>query len=130
MKMKNNERGFTMLEIMLVIGIIGGLGAVLYSGIFSQADKAKAKTTQGQINDLVKKVKLYKLENAKYPESWDDLIEAGSIDEVPVDAWFQELNLEVPGTHGGKVDIWSVGADEQSDTDDDIVSWSKDSEEK
>lgn len=118
----------SLLEIMIVLSIIGVIAYALFGDLFAQADNAKIKTTKAQIDTLKKKVKLFKMDHAKYPESWDELIEANLIEEVPVDAWGQDVSLEVPGSRGNKFEIWSMGPDEESDTDDDVVSWSKDSE--
>lgn len=128
MKKLNNERGMTLIEILIVLSIIGAIAYTLFGDVFLQADNAKIKITKGQIADLKKKIQIYKMDQAKYPESWDELVNNKVIESVPVDSWGQELLLEVPGTHGGKFDIWSIGPDEKPDTEDDVVSWTKDSE--
>ena len=130
MKKIHNEKGMSLIEIMIVLSIIGVIAYALFGDLFTQADNAKIKTTKSQIENLKKKVKLYKMDNAKYPESWDDLISGNLIEESPSDAWGNEIYLAVPGSHGSnKFEIWSAGPDEESDTDDDVVSWNKNSDE-
>ncbi len=131
MKKIHNEKGMSLIEIMIVLSIIGVIAYALFGDLFAQADNAKIKTTKSQIETLKKKVKLYKMDNAKYPVSWDDLISGNLIEETPMDAWGNEVYLAVPGSHGGsKFEIWSAGPDEETDTDDDVVSWNKSSDDE
>lgn len=127
MKKIHNEKGMSLIEIMIVLSIIGVIAYALFGDIFLQADKAKVSTTQGQIKQLVEKVKFYKMEKKSYPSSWDEVIDEGLISEAPVDPWGNDIELEAPGSRGNKFEIWSYGPDEDPDTDDDIVSWKKSS---
>lgn len=123
----NNESGMSLIEILIVLSIIAMVAYSLFGDLFLQADSAKEKTTRSQIESLVSKIKLYKMDHKKYPSSWDDLIDANLISEAPTDAWGNEIELEVPGSRGNKYEIWSMGIDEEPDTEDDIVSWKKSS---
>lgn len=128
MQKLHNEKGMSLIEIMIVLSIIGVIAYALLGDLFTQSDNAKLKITKQQITDLSGKVKLYKMDNGSYPSSWDDLIDDSLISEIPTDSWGNDIELEAPGSRGHKYEIWSAGPDEESDTDDDIVSWKKASE--
>jgi general secretion pathway protein G len=128
MKKLQNEKGMSLIEIMIVLSIIGVIAYALFGDLFLQGDKAKAKITQSQIDKLVGQVKLYKTDTGNYPSSWDDVVSEGFMSEAPVDAWSNDIELEAPGSRGNKYEIWSYGPDEESDTEDDIVSWKKSSQ--
>jgi general secretion pathway protein G len=119
-----DEKGMTLIEIMIVLGIIGTVMAFLVGGLFSQGEQANIDLAGTQVKQLVTKVKLYKQRTGDYPKSWDDLLDNGLIEEVPEDPWKNEMILEVPGSHGNRFEIWSEGPDE-NDESDNITSWKK-----
>lgn len=127
------QKGMSLFEVLIAIGIVAVVGGYVMKKVFENAEKADVKQAQVQINDLSANVKYYKRENKTYPSSDQGLgalVESGIMEEVPTDPWGSEYNYESPGSHSGnKFEIWSNGPDEESGTEDDIVSWKKDEEE-
>jgi len=130
---KNNERGFTLLEIMVVLVIIGVLAAIVAPRFIDRADEAKVQATRTQITSIAQALKLYRLHNSRYPSSSEGLqalTAAGKegrryIDTVPKDAWGNKFIYLSPGVHGD-FDIMSYGGDGRSGGsgfDADIGNW-------
>jgi len=130
---KNTERGFSLLEIMVVLIIIGVMAAIVAPRFIERADDAKVEATKVQMKNIEQALKLYRLQHGKYPSSADELkalTDAGKggkryLDSMPKDAWGGEFVYLSPGVHGD-VDILSYGADGKSggsDFDADIGSW-------
>ncbi len=130
---KNNERGFTLLEIMVVLVIIGVLAAIVAPRFIDRADEAKVQATRTQITSIAQALKLYRLHNSRYPTSSEGLqalTSAGKegrryIDTVPKDAWGNKFIYLSPGVHGD-FDIMSYGGDGRSGGsgfDADIGNW-------
>ena len=139
----NTKRGFTFLEIMLVVMIIGLLGAVVGPRIVGSGNKARARTTKIQIDSLGAGLKMYALDVGSYPTTqqglgalvdrpsdvdqnvWDGpyIEDAGGI---PRDGFGREFKYEHP-TQKPKVDyaLWSMGLDGVDNTEDDITNWVK-----
>lgn len=123
------QRGFTLIEIMVVVVIIAILAAVVVPRIMNrpeQARKVKAKTDILQIQNALD---LYKLDNGFYPSTEQGLSalvhkptgepqptdwqENGYLKEVPVDPWGHAYHYANPGQHS-VIDIWSAGASNKS----------------
>jgi general secretion pathway protein G len=140
---KNRDGGFTLIELMVVIFILGLLAAVAVPRFMGESDKAKQQTTRTQIEMLSSALKMYKLDNSNYPtteQGLKALVElpgSGNLPKnwrkggylekgkVPKDAWKNEFIYVCPGNHGD-FDITSLGADGESggeDFDRDINSW-------
>jgi general secretion pathway protein G len=120
-EMKKNKRkqsGFTLLEIMVVLIIIGTLVAIVAPRLVERADEAKVEATKAQMSNLAQALKLYRLQNHHYPSTSEGLIalvqpSAGGkryMDRVPRDAWGNEFIYLSPGVHGD-FDLMSYGAD-------------------
>ncbi len=141
MKRSARKAGFTLIEVLLVLGILvalGSVGALAYSNIKAQADK---KLTITHINDLCHAIDSYINEFGTPPEKIEDLITPPQDealkskwdsfihlkdDTLPKDAWEQDFMYEPTAdtTSGGpKYHVWSIGPDKDSGTDDDIKSW-------
>jgi general secretion pathway protein G len=127
---RSNEKGFTLIEIMVVViilGILASIVAVKYSG---QAEKAKQTQAAVQMKTFETALELYKLENGMYPsteQGLQALVEAPTVGvlpkkwrtggylakkKVPTDPWQNEYIYLSPGTHGD-FDIASYGSDGQ-----------------
>jgi len=130
---KSSERGFTLLEIMVVMVIIGVLAALIAPRFIERADEAKVDACKVQMKNISQALKLYRLQHGKYPTSGDGLnalVSAGKegkryMDSIPKDPWGNEYVYLSPGVHGD-FDILSRGADGQSGGsgfDADIGSW-------
>jgi len=129
----HEQAGFTLLEIMVVLVIIGVLAAVIAPRFVERADEAKVESTKIQMKNIAQALKLYRLQHGAYPSSsqgLNALVAAGEngkryMDALPKDAWRHEFVYLAPGVHGD-FDILSYGADGQpggSGFDADIGNW-------
>ena len=136
---RRSSRGFTLLELMVVIVIIGVLAALIAPSVLSRVGQAKVTAAQTDISTIMNALKTYKLDNGRYP-SQDQGLQAlvarpttGSIppnwkstlDKLPDDPWHHPYQYANPGVHG-EIDVFSFGADGQpggEGDDADIGSW-------
>jgi general secretion pathway protein G len=135
--MKNVSKGFTLIEVMVVVVILSILAVFIVPKIMSKPEQARITQTRQNIRILETALNLYKLDNFQYP-STDQGLEAlvtqpsgepeprnwnkdGYIERLPKDAWGNEYQYLSPGTHG-KIDIFSLGPDGTA-SDDDIGNW-------
>lgn len=115
--------GFTLLELLVVLAILGMLGALVGPRVLGQLDNSKPKTTQLQVKNLESAADMYKLDVGRYPTTQEGLealvTRPGTVTgwngpylrgEVPKDAWGNTFHYESPGKRGD-VDIYSLGAD-------------------
>lgn len=125
-KMKNKQSGFTLIEIMVVVVIIGILASVVVPRIMDNPDKARVAKAKNDIKALGGALDLYRLDNFVYPTT-DQGLEAlvslptsapepanwkrgGYIKKLNRDPWGNEYLYLNPGEHG-EIDIFSLGAD-------------------
>ena len=125
---KLGSKGFTLIELMVVMVIIGLLAATVVPKFFGQVDKAMQQDAQAQIELLGQALDLYRLEKHKYPTSDEGLeaIKSYLKKSVPKDPWGNDFIYESPGKEGRGYDLISYGADNAEGgegTDLDIVSW-------
>jgi len=116
------QAGFTLIEIMVVVIIIGLLSAMILPNMFAKVDQATLIKAKNDISKIESAVQLYRLDNFSYP-STSDGIQAlvtnpgkstwtGYLDAVPKDPWNNEYQYASPGTRNpDKFDVWSLGAD-------------------
>ena len=121
------SHGFTLIELMVVMVIIGLLAALVVPKLFGHVDKALQRDTQAQIELLGQALDLYRLEKHKYPGSDEGLqaIRTYLKKDVPKDPWGNDYVYRSPGQHGD-YDLLSYGADNAEGGEDnnmDIVSW-------
>ncbi|EDX89248.1 type II secretion system protein GspG [Alcanivorax sp. VBW004] len=137
MKAKRAMSGFTLLEIMVVVAIIGLLAAVIVPNVIGQGEAAKVDLTKANMGKIVQQLDLYKFNNGSYPtseEGLNGLVErpnsarkwpdGGYLPKVPLDAWNNDYVYISPGVEG-PFDLLSMGADgveggEGSDAD---INW-------
>ena len=122
------SNGFTLIELMVVMVIIGLLAATVVPKFFGQVDKAMQQDAQAQIELLGQALDLYRLEKHKYPTSDEglDAIKSYLKKSIPKDPWGNDFIYESPGKEGRGYDLISYGADNAEGgegTDLDIVSW-------
>ncbi|MBH9576031.1 type II secretion system major pseudopilin GspG [Inhella proteolytica] len=133
------RRGFTLIELLVVIVIIGVLGAMVVPNLLSRADDARITAARGDIAQLMQNLKMYKLDNQRFPsaeQGLEALVQkptVGSIppnwrpyiEKLPKDPWGHPYQYANPGVKG-EVDVFSLGADNRpggEGTDADIGSW-------
>ena len=131
------QHGFTLIEIMVVVVIIGILVAAVAPKILSRPEQARIAKAKLDITNLENALEMYKADNYQYP-STDQGIEAlvtkpsgspqprnynkgGYIKKKPTDPWGKNYEYLNPGLHG-EIDIYSFGPD-QIPSDDDIGNW-------
>ena len=132
----NKERGFTLIEVMVVVVILGILAAILVPKVMDRPDQARKTKARQDIRALEAALNLYKLDNFVYPtpdQGLEALVEqpsspepanwkaGGYVDRLPKDPWNQDYLFLSPGEQG-TIDIFSMGPD-QTPSDDDIGNW-------
>jgi len=118
-----SSRGFTLVEMMVVIVIIGILAGVLITQLSGRADRAKVEATRALITQISAQLDLFKLDFNKYPARLEDLLTmptdvdpkkwppGGFLKKYPKDGWDREFIYRVPGTKGQPYDVISLGED-------------------
>ncbi len=135
------QRGFTLIEVMVVVVILGILAAIIVPRVMDRPDQARIVKVKQDIQAIESALKLYRLDNYAYPttdQGLESLVqrptdggvhqwkEGGYLDHLPNDPWGHPYQYLRPGVHG-VIDIWSWGADGQSGGDGinaDIGNWS------
>ena len=131
--------GFSLVELMVVIFIIGLLATVVLINVLPSQDKAMRVKAQGDIATLGQAMEMYRLDNMTYPGATEGLVAlksppaslampqnyraGGYIKDLPSDPWGRPYQFQVPGRNGAPFEIFSLGADGKpggSDNDADI----------
>jgi len=123
-----NNQGFTLIELVVVMIIIGLLAATVGPKIFGRVDKARQQDAQAQIELLGQALDLYRLEKHKYPTTDEglDAIRSYLKKDLPKDPWGNDYVYQSPGREDRSYDLISYGADNAEggeEYDMDIVSW-------
>ncbi|WP_407294175.1 type II secretion system major pseudopilin GspG [Stutzerimonas zhaodongensis] len=138
---EHKQGGFTLIEIMVVVVILGILAALVVPQVMNRPDQAKVTVAKGDIKAIGAALDMYKLDNYSYPstqQGLDALVEKpsgnpqpknwnrdGYLKRVPKDPWGNEYQYLSPGTQG-PYDLYSYGADGKqggSDLNADIGNW-------
>ena len=135
---KYKNQGFTLLEVMVVIVILGILASLVVPNLMGSQERANVQKAVSDINALDTSLSLYKMDNYDFPtteQGLDALVERsdvepeprrfpedGYIKRLPKDPWGNEYILLNPGENG-KMDVFSVGPDGEAGTEDDIGNW-------
>jgi len=132
-------RGFTLIELMVVLVIIGVLGALIVPNVLDRAAGARVTAARTDVNNLMQALKLYKLDNQRYPSSDQGLKALVAkpttgvippnwkpyLDKLPNDPWDHPYQYANPGVKG-EIDVYSFGADGQiggEGNDAEVGSW-------
>jgi general secretion pathway protein G len=137
-KKQVRQQGFTLLELLVVMVIIGLLAGYVGPKYFAQIGKSEVKTAKAQLDSLSKALDQYRLDNGHYPSTENGLeaLNTAPADEekwrgpylqkkAPNDPWGKPYQYKFPGEHG-EYDLWSFGNDGTaggSDEAADVVNW-------
>ncbi len=123
------ENGFTLVELMVVIVIIGLLATIVVINVMPAQDTARAKKAEADIALLEQAAEMYRLSKLDYPttgQGLQALVSEGYVKRLPEDPWGNPYRYSAPGGEGRAFDIYSYGADgrEGGEGDDaDIGNW-------
>ena len=145
---RNHATGFTLIEIMAVVLIIGLLSTIVGAAIFQQVDKGRVTATRAQLSNLEGVLELYRMDSGRFPnteQGLDALVHEPSIEptprsypqggylkggRVPKDSWGERFQYASPGQQNRYAfDLWSFGADGApggEGVDADIGNWHED----
>jgi len=141
---RKRQKGFTLIEIMVVVVIIGLLATLVLPRVLGRQEQAQIEKARADIQALSSALKLYKLDNFNYPSTQQGLEalrrqptgdppannwkQGGYIERLPTDPWGNDYQYLSPGQHG-EFDLWSFGADGKPggrDAASDIGNWDPD----
>ena len=123
---RGRHAGFTLIEIMVVVIIIGLLAALVAPQMLTQVDKARVTKARADVQAMQTALTMFKLDNYVYPttdmglkalaqkpdattvKNWRP---GGYLQHVNKDPWGNDYQYQLPGTHGGEYDLFSFGAD-------------------
>ena len=124
----HRERGFTLVDVMVVIVILGILATLVAVNVRDTADTARLGAAEINVRELKKAVDVYYVTNARLPETWGQLLERDATGKqyldaaaVPVDPWGNEYRLQ-RGERANEALVVCFGPDRQEGTEDDITS--------
>lgn len=124
MRAVRRQQGFTLLEIMVVVTILGLLAAFIVPNVIGQGDKAKVDLAKANMSGIANALDFYKLDNKKYPtteqglealvskpdgaSNWNS---SGYLQKLPEDPWGNQYVYISPGIDGKPFDLYTLGAD-------------------
>jgi general secretion pathway protein G len=123
---RTRRAGFTLIEMMVVIVIIGIVAGLLIQQLSGRADRAKVEASKAMISQVSQAIDLFKLDHNKLPERIEDLLvmppdvdprkwprEGSYLKKEPRDGWDRPLHYRKPGTKGQPYDLVSFGEDDR-----------------
>jgi general secretion pathway protein G len=136
--MRQNNKAFTIVEILAVTLLMAGLIGIAAVGITANVKKGKIRTAKAQIGTFEQAISLFELECSFYPSQLEDLVQNNSgqkckdfpkegflrKQEIPQDPWNNDYNFQKPGSHNtSSYDLWSNGPNGEEGDSDDVTNW-------
>jgi general secretion pathway protein G len=126
MRVISKQSGFTLIEVMIVIAIMGLMIAAIAPDLFRNVEKAEKTRVASDIRQVESALKFYRLDNYRYPtqsQGLDVLVSAPSgsgaakwngpyLEQLPKDPWQKPYRYANPGTHGKNVEVFTLGLDD------------------
>jgi general secretion pathway protein G len=135
-KDRRSEKGFSLIELIVVLVILGLLAAIVAPRVMDKLGKARGQTAKLQIEEFDGAMDAFVFDVGRYPttaEGLDALVTNTTGNDswagpylkkgLPIDPWGRRYEYIYPGQHGTDYEIYSYGPDGQAGTGDDIVSW-------
>jgi general secretion pathway protein G len=132
---RRSEKGFSLIELIVVLVILGLLAAVVAPNVYNKLAKGKDQIAKIQIKEIEGALQLFSFDVGRYPESAEGLESLvrnpGNMDSwkgpylakaLPADPWGRPYAYRCPGTHSD-FDLFSFGADGTEGNEDDICNW-------
>ena len=131
-----DRKGFTLIELMLVVIIIGVLVSMVAPRLVGRSEEARVAAVKADINaNISVALDLYELDNGRYPDTEEGLgallakpasaakWKGSYLKKEPLDPWGRKYLYRSPGDHSGDYDLYSCGPDGVEGGEDDIVNW-------
>ncbi len=137
MKGRSDRKGFTLIELVVVVMIIAGLAGMVILRVLPVSEEAEKKISKGGIANMEMALKSYRRHRGEYPSTDQGLgillqsyglpdWNGPYLEDEPIDPWGREYRYRNPGIHNPRrFDLWSVGPDGDSGTGDDVTNWKK-----
>lgn len=139
---RRRHQGFTLLEVLLVVGIIALLAAFVVPSFMGTEDSARNQIAQTMVDDggsIATQLELFRMHMGRYPEELKELVEKPEGEEASKwhgpyindlaklkDPWTRELKYKCPGENRPEsYDLWSTGKDGEDGNEDDLSNWKK-----
>lgn len=111
---RRREEGFTLVELMVVLVILGLLATIVIINVLPAADRAKLTTAHASVTQLEQAIEMYNLNNHRYPTSEEGLpvlVASRLLRRLDKDPWGNDFVYRFPGRSGRPFDVFSLGAD-------------------
>lgn len=120
--MKEGNKGFTLIEILIVVVIIGLIASLVAPNIMGKFERSKEEIAKAQVETLASAVQSFMIDTGRCPSSLEELIKSQdpkwrgpylSKQEIPKDPWGRPYQLKCPGEQGRPFEVYSLGPDGQ-----------------